>query len=91
MGSCCEKQEAQTYYTFHLATSFLEFLFLLSVFQNLTIMNVMTVILIKSAAIYNVIVIIAQDDLFSVCNNALNRRFKIIAVMFSLIFQYKGK
>lgn len=51
----------------------------------------MTVILIKSAAICNVIVIIAQDDLFSVCNNALNRRFKIIAVMFSLIFQYKGK
>lgn len=54
-------------------------------------MNVMTVVLIKFAAICNVTVSIVQDDLCSVCNNALNRRFKIIAVMFSLISQYKEK
>jgi len=51
---------------------------------------VMTVALIKSAAICNVEVSIAQDDLCSVRNNAL-KRFKITAVTFSLIFQYKGK
>lgn len=54
-------------------------------------MNVMTVVLIKPAAIRNVTVSIAQDDLCSVRNNALKRRFKITAVTFSLIFQYKGK
>jgi hypothetical protein len=60
--------------------------------QNLTIiMNVMIVALIKSAAICNVTVTIAQDDLCSVRNNALKKRFKITAVMFSLIFQYKRK
>ena len=91
MGSCCEKLKAQTYYTFNLANSFLEDLFLLQVFQNLTIMNAKTAALIKTASIRNVTVSTAQDDLCSVCNNALYRRFKIIAVMFSLMFQYTGK
>jgi hypothetical protein len=54
-------------------------------------MHVMIVALIKSAAIHNVTVSIAQDDLCSVRNNALKKRFKITAVMFSLIFQYKRK
>ena len=47
----------------------------------------MTVALTKSAAICNVTVSNAQDDLCSVCNNTLKRRFKITAVVFSLIFQ----
>lgn len=51
----------------------------------------MTVALIKSAAICNVTVSIAQDDLCSVCNNTVKRRFEVTAVTFSLIFQYKGK
>jgi hypothetical protein len=53
-------------------------------------MNVMLVTLVKYAANCDVTVSTAQDDLCSVSSITLNR-FEIIAVMFSLVFQYQGK
>jgi hypothetical protein len=86
-GSCCEKHYAYTHHIFHLTPSFLEHLFLLYAFQNLTIISMMPVTLVKSAATCDVTVSTAQDDLCSVSNVTLNR-FEIIAVMFPLIFKY---